>query len=622
MQLVNVDVDGPKHAAGDAWFEAITPAVRAILAAHPGMFWARSRGGFRFYARLDRIFLIRNARDADEWSGRYEALLDAWDEIANAHGGWHGGNIDRSSTQWNRLQRIPHDVRDGVLQRLDSKGNAHAVGTVALPPPKRPIKDVVIENVCTDSRAAAAFGAAGLVTGEQSNGVIVKCPWANEHSNGDESGTVIFHNDGERLGAGKFYCAHSHCKGRHTSEALKTIEGWPAVKVELAHWTDGMGGWKRSDEPSSTSDVQAPTEAPAADFTPTPRPARKLHLVSARELSAPLPPVDWVCKRLGLPLGGRPSLFVGKAGAAKTTAAQDLAVSVASGTPLFGAPGFEVRQGSVLHIDVDQGQMATMRRYQQISAGRRLDLSSLPLDCVFFGFALTRGEAIDTEAVQLLTDACMGRTLVIIDSLRGLAPGLDENSSAFGIVLQTLSSVSDAVQASSGAPVTFLVVHHSGKGESTVAGRGTSAIQDRAGSLWTLERPEGALEVKWSHHKASEMALGCRNDFATELVIATPGLNQEDAPAITVKVHEGSARQSKDAPPSLEERRAIAKALAQHPEGLSVNTLEARVLGVGDKRLRYVVGVMIPDGELHQAGKGSASRVKLSPGAGTALLQK
>jgi len=259
-------------------------------------------------------------------------------------------------------------------------------------------------------------------------------------------------------------------------------------------------------------------------FVPPPAPPAEGHfrLISASEMSQPLGPISWLVRDLGL-APGRPCVINGYAGSGKTFAAQEVALSVASGQSAFGS--MPVRQGRVLHIDVDQGRRATSSRYQQLAQGRGIDLASMPIDLVVFQGQLTAGGEVQPEAVQRLGDVCLGRALCVIDSLRGIAPDMDENSSAFGAVLQALALVSDATEAQCGIGCTFIVLHHEGKPQqgagrsAKFSGRGSSAIQDRSGAVWRLvPTDDGSHQVDWSMTKISEHDTEFCKPFVTKFV--------------------------------------------------------------------------------------------------------
>ncbi len=136
MQLVLTDVDasGKKEPGFDSatWWGQQQGAIAGFLQEHPEAFIASSRGGLRIYQVLDTPFRIDCKERVSEWKARYEA----W--VAHVRGfPWVGaaqGGADELK-DWTRLQRIPHDTRDGVLQLLPTIGDPARVGLVELPPP-------------------------------------------------------------------------------------------------------------------------------------------------------------------------------------------------------------------------------------------------------------------------------------------------------------------------------------------------------------------------------------------------------------------------------------------------------------------------------------------------------
>lgn len=134
MRLLLTDVDATTKASPGfstaAWWAAQAEALAAFLAAYPGAFVACSRGGLRIYQVLESEFLIDSFERADEWKARYTGWCNHLAAMP-----WDGAKVDGSCKDWSRLQRIPHDTRDGVLQELPTIGDPGDVGTVELPPP-------------------------------------------------------------------------------------------------------------------------------------------------------------------------------------------------------------------------------------------------------------------------------------------------------------------------------------------------------------------------------------------------------------------------------------------------------------------------------------------------------
>jgi hypothetical protein len=134
-------------------------------------------------------------------------------------------------------------------------------------------REKTFDGDAEDSLLGALFDAAGWVEGEQVGGLKVRCPWIHDHSDGDPGGTVVFHDDGEGSGLGKFYCSRTRCMAadRKSSAALEALRALPSVQTELAHWSiDGLNGWKRSDGVVAQKSQGTETSLPAVDSTRPP----------------------------------------------------------------------------------------------------------------------------------------------------------------------------------------------------------------------------------------------------------------------------------------------------------------------------------------------------------------
>lgn len=496
----------------------------------------------------------------------------------------HASDLDQ--IQWRALEGT---------KRLDGKALGH---------------EATEYRVERQSMLGSLFQAVGWVEGEQHDALIVKCPWQHEHTGGKAGGTVCFHDDPEHTGMGKFSCAHGHCDGRTSFDALEVLKALPAAQAELKHWPepDMLSPYQRVDEvePEDTIYVM---ELPKA------RVGGCLVKVHAGELAQPLGEIPWLVEGIDF-APGRPMVVAGKAGSGKTYALQEMALSVAGGGMVWGE--FPVnRTGPVLHIDVDQGRYATSMRYQLLARGRGLDLASLPISCAFFDFAMSNKRGIDPEAIQALANAVQGHALCIIDSLRGIAPGLDEQDSAFGDVLQALTQVSTITGCA------FAVVAHSGHDQNRA--RGTSAIQDRAGSVYQLERVQeagGEGHVSWEQQKVSEYSKGAPVRFKTVMDRTPSGLNDQTTIRVPAELRTGEDPATTIQRCMLEElERAAAKGLKQadllHAAARIQKRKEFKLdclrdletkksivrLGVG-QGARYVLGTHLP-GPGPESGTGS-----------------
>jgi RecA-family ATPase len=231
-------------------------------------------------------------------------------------------------------------------------------------------------------------------------------------------------------------------------------------------------------------------------------PGRRFEWLQAADIFAELPPTKWVVEPLQI-CPGRPTLWAGYGASAKTLSLQSLALSLASGTQLWGhfSP---VAPLQVQHIDYEQGPHATMKRYQRLAVGMSLDTNllhgRLRLTCLPTIYL----NAFDAESAYCreceLVDLC------IVDSLKGGTPGTDENDAKIRDHLDMLTRVS----AKTGCA--FVVIHHAGKpkgegaGDKRHATRGSSAIFDACGSVYMLDGERGAPKEVTRTKTAAESA--------------------------------------------------------------------------------------------------------------------
>jgi hypothetical protein len=248
-------------------------------------------------------------------------------------------------------------------------------------------------------------------------------------------------------------------------------------------------------------DAPPPSNEDAPDRAKNRRKPERLRESRWPELNAdaifgPLQPVNYLLETFDV-CPGAPTLVAGVGFSGKTVALQSTALSVATGLPVWGQ--FSVRLGKVLHIDYEQGEHLTRKKYQRLAAsmmigpgdvGDRLALVSMPQ--IY----------LDMEAAEaFLAKRCAGTDLVIIDSLRAACPSIEENDSGARTVLDMLNRVS----AKTGA--CFVVIHHARKPQRDAPGgaratiRGSGAIFDACGSVLVFEAGKGE-SIRVSHEKA------------------------------------------------------------------------------------------------------------------------
>lgn len=336
-------------------------------------------------------------------------------------------------------------------------------------------KAVAEREPAASSMLGAVFTAAGLVEGEQADALIVRCPWQHEHTGGAGGGCVVFHDDDAHTGLGKFYCAHGHCSKRGSADALDALRALPAAAAELEHWPEpGIGAWERVASPP----CPLVKDKPVAWLT-------------GAALAAPVPDVSWLVQGLEL-APGRSPIIAADSGSGKSWSVQSVALSVASGMPVFGR--FPCRKGPVFHVAEDSDINATLDRYQRLAHGMGLSLADLDLAVYAPRFRVTgaRGVYDPRPLLSVLETAAKNdAALVIIDSLATVCVGLEENSPEIALPLYDSRHPTIAV----------LWTHHTNRGSGTY--RGSSALKAAAGAMWAMSGEKDAPRI-WTNEKHAE----------------------------------------------------------------------------------------------------------------------
>lgn len=326
-----------------------------------------------------------------------------------------------------------------------------------------------------------------------------------------------------------------------------------------------------------------------------------LNIIGARELGEPLPVVRWLCQSLRI-APGAPTLFSGYGYSGKSVALQSLALSVASGSALWG--GRAVARGRVLHLDYEQGRRITADRYQRMAFDLGIELDSLE------GWL----EAGILPSVPLTSDilcrAGENRTLVEVDSWRAAHPSIDENSSEVRKTLDCMTVASEKTGC------TFSTLTHSrkppkdGEASGKTSIRGSSGFYDGCQTVYLFDGTVvGAPTVRLEKDRIGGTALA---PFVLRIE-DTHGGRGLSVRAEAIEVH---------AKASLDEQMAkVALYLIEHPEGVAGVELLAERVGLGDKRTRALVDSLESDGTVSRVRlkgvRGNACRILHSSHAGT-----
>lgn len=112
-----------KVAADDAWWAALCEKIERLLKDHPGGFVYRTRGGARIVFRLPVPFIVSDGPSELGWKRLYLSTLAYLSRNYGIVG-------DPSINDWTRLIRLPHTMREGVLQLLETIGDPYDIGAL------------------------------------------------------------------------------------------------------------------------------------------------------------------------------------------------------------------------------------------------------------------------------------------------------------------------------------------------------------------------------------------------------------------------------------------------------------------------------------------------------------
>ena len=164
----------------------------------------------------------------------------------------------------------------------------------------------------------------------------------------------------------------------------------------------------------------------------------------------------------------------GTGASGKTLFVQYLALCIAQKKPLFNQFKIEGRTNKVLHIDLEQTEALTSRRYVRLANGLGIDINMINnIDRDKLDFKLDDPSKSHQEMIDFLVESWKGYDAIIIDSLRQ-AIIQDENNSQIAQPLSVLKRVAEINNC------VIIFIHHKGKGGvgSKQSGRGSSAIYD------------------------------------------------------------------------------------------------------------------------------------------------
>jgi hypothetical protein len=277
----------------------------------------------------------------------------------------------------------------------------------------------------------------------------------------------------------------------------------------------------------------------------------------------------------------------------KTIVAQTIALAIAAGTLLWGK--YPVRRGRVVHVDFEQGEQLTRRRYQRLARPMGVDLASLR-DALTL--ACEPELALTQEFIRDWRELMTGRDLLILDSLWAAGSSQDENSPASALGLKMLRKVSGETGCRA------LVIHHARKGGPDDSGgrfsiRGSSAIFGELDCAFVFSAGSKDL-TRVEHVKA-------RSDgkLVDSFALAVSDVEIEGQPSAGLRVVVC------DAPSAARDRSqadaaTVRRVLEQRP-GLGTTDLREQARLSGD-RFSAALGVLGDDVETHDQKDGRSKR--------------
>lgn len=206
-----------------------------------------------------------------------------------------------------------------------------------------------------------------------------------------------------------------------------------------------------------------------------------------------LAPREFILKRFNWEKGMLINVC-GTGNSGKSLFVQYVATCLSSGQSLFNSFDFEPGTSKVLHIDQEQSEVLTQRRYERIAAG--IGAKSICVDRTKLPFKLDDPSFSAEEIKSSLIDLFKQYGVVIIDSLRGSLI-CDENNSQIAESIHMLRQVAEE------SKCLILLIHHMGKGNSNSkqSGRGSSAIYDAVDGQLDMHAQDGIISIKCAKNR-------------------------------------------------------------------------------------------------------------------------
>jgi hypothetical protein len=218
-----------------------------------------------------------------------------------------------------------------------------------------------------------------------------------------------------------------------------------------------------------------------------------------------LPKKEYIIQRLEVSPGNL-ILMCATGCSGKTMLAQYIATCVGGNHKLFDQ--FDVKSGGVVHIDAEQSEIQTRRRYIRLANGLGITYIDVLRSTLKFRFDSPEINLKDVESE--LVSLCEGKTMLIIDSLKAVSCA-DENSANIEAVLKMFKKIAEKTQCA------VLCIHHKGKGkDAKQSGRGHSSIYDSCDVQFDLDVNNEIYEITCAKNREGKYFDGIKYTLLDE----------------------------------------------------------------------------------------------------------
>ncbi len=198
------------------------------------------------------------------------------------------------------------------------------------------------------------------------------------------------------------------------------------------------------------------------------------------------PPVPWLAP--GVVPRGALTVIYAPGGEMKSLLSLGIAGAVARGDEVAG---IECKKGTAVYLDAENGQAEIHRRVHNLGLPEDgVEVAEVGGLDIRRDFAEVEAEVLDKKP-----------ELLVLDSLRSLTPGMDENDTS-----ATARALDPIRRLAHQTGTAVLLIHHANKGGKDF--RGASSIRDAVDVLWHLGRAEDDpdLSRRFLHNKKMRVA--------------------------------------------------------------------------------------------------------------------